>query len=219
MEHLPIFCINVKDAKHRAERMKKRFESQKLTVVFWEAATPETLGALPYAHYINNGQRACAKSHYDLWVYQVEKHLPCVLIFEDDAVLRHDFCKVLDEKLALIDSHDPKWDMLLLNASEETEPLESWVHANNQCLTAGYVLSLRGAEELVRIGKSTLYASDWMTQMLQRRNHSYTFFPWLVIQDGKDSLIRGNVPTAEWEKVVRLLSAAKYELSNYDFQE
>jgi hypothetical protein len=25
--------------------------------------------------------------------------------------------------------------------------------------------------------------ADWMTQVLQRRQHSFTFFPWLAIMD------------------------------------
>jgi hypothetical protein len=56
-----------------------------------------------------------------------------------------------------------------------------------------------------------------MTQILQHRGHTYTMFPWLVIQDGSVSLIRGEPPTADWNKVVRLLDSVGYSLGNYNF--
>ena len=218
MDELPTFCINVPSATHRLERMKSRFDKLKMTVIFWTASTPETLGSLPYAEYLNSGQRGCAKSHYDIWKYQVEHKIPRVFILEDDAVFRKDVREILNEKLKTIDKLDSQWDMLLLNASEKTVPLETWVIENNQCLSAGYVLSLRGAEELVCLNSKTVYASDWSTQLLQRRGHSYTYFQWLVIQDGIDSIIRGEMSiNHDWEKVVRLLESVNYSLEKYSF--
>lgn len=217
MATLPMYCINVLSATQRWERMKYRFGKATIDAIQWPAATPDTLGSLPYAHYLNPGQRGCAKSHYDLWCHMVKNAIPMALIFEDDAVLRHDFWSILQPKLDTIAATDPEWDMLLLNASEEVAPMNTWVATRDQCMTAGYVLSLRGATELVNIGKSTLYASDWMTQILQRRGHTYTYFPWLVIQDGLDSIIRGEPAYADWEKVKRLLNNAQYGLDNYMF--
>lgn len=201
----------------RWESMKRRFLAAGLTVSRWEAATPETLGTYTYASYLNNGARGCAKSHCDLWHYQVEHQIPAMLVFEDDAVLRKDCVQKLADKLATINSDDSEWDLLLLNASEAVSPKESWVQTRDQCLTAGYVLSLRGASELVRLSQSVLYASDWMTQLLQRRGHTYTFFPMLVIQEEGVSQIQGAKNSADWAKVVRLLHAAEYDLSNYEF--
>lgn len=195
--------------------MQRRFATANLNVTRWEAATPATLGSFNYAHYLSPGQRGCAKSHCDLWKYQAENKIPLMMIFEDDAVLCKDFWQVLQPKLIMIQTEDPEWDMLLLNASEAHGT--SWHSAKNQCMTACYILSLRGAEELYRMSQQTLYASDWMTQMLQNRNHSYTFFPWLVIQDENDSIIRNAKNTADWEKVKRLLASANFGLENYDF--
>jgi GR25 family glycosyltransferase involved in LPS biosynthesis len=218
MSTLPIFCINVVAAKHRWERMTGRFSEAGIkNVIHWPAATPDDLGSLPYAHYLRPGERGCAKSHYDLWSYIVEKNIPRALVFEDDAVLRHDFWSILKPKLDSIDSSDPEWDMLLLNASEEVLPVETWLPTKNQCMTAGYVISLRGATHLVNLGKTTLYASDWMTQLLQNRGHTYCYFPWLVIQDGSDSTIRTTPAIEDWKKVNRLLRTVNYSIDNYNF--
>ncbi len=211
----PAFSINMSSCPERWETMQRRFATANLDVKRWEAATPETLGSLNYAQYLSPGQRGCAKSHFDLWKYQVELEIPIMMIFEDDAVLRKDFWDILQPKLESIQKEDPEWDMLLLNASEAHGT--SWHKAKNQCMTACYVLSLRGAQELYRVAQHTLYASDWMTQILQNRNHSYTFFPWLVIQEENLSIIRNEKNTADWEKVKRLLGEAKYGLENYDF--
>lgn len=137
------------------------------------------------------------------------------MVFEDDALFRRDFWKILTPKIETIDVTDPAWDLILLNASEETNPLESWCLTQDQCMTAGYLLSLRGAEELVRMAAGTLYASDLMTQILQRRGHTYTYFPWLVIQELGDSAIRGTKNAPDWEKATRLLGKAGFDLSHY----
>jgi GR25 family glycosyltransferase involved in LPS biosynthesis len=223
MESIPSFCINVPSAKHRMNRMHRRFSDVNLNVKQWVAATPSTLGDLPYADYLTPGQRGCAKSHYDIWCHIVNNSIPVTLIFEDDAVFRHDCIEKLQERLASIDNEDPEWDMLLLNASDKVEPAETWVRTKDQCMLAAYVLSLRGAQELVNLGKITVYASDWTTQLLQRRGHSYTYFPWLVVQDGLDSLINNKQITVthtaseDWKKVNRLLHEADYDINNYLF--
>jgi GR25 family glycosyltransferase involved in LPS biosynthesis len=217
MINIPTFCINVASSTYRWATITRRLTHDNIPVTRWDAATPSTLGSLPYVHYLSAGQRACAKSHYDIWSYQVTHSIPKIMVFEDDAVLRKDFVPIVNSKLATIDEVDPDWDLLLLNAAEEVYPMNTWVNTRNQCMAAGYILSLRGAKELVALGKDTLYASDWMTQILQHRGHTYTMFPWLVIQDGSVSLIRGEPPTADWNKVVRLLDSVGYSLGNYNF--
>jgi GR25 family glycosyltransferase involved in LPS biosynthesis len=216
METIPTFCVNMGESRQRWETMMRRFAQVDLRVQRWEAATPSSLGSYPYAHYLSAGERGCAKSHCDIWQYQVKNKIPFIMVFEDDAVLRKDFKEVLEPKLITLEKEDPDWDLILLNASE-ADGLHCWHRAMNQCMTAGYLLSLRGAEELVRLAQQTLYASDWMTQILQRRNHSYTYFPWLVIQELNESVIKKTKNDADWEKVKRLLGAAQFSLENYNF--
>ena len=54
-----------------------------------------------------------------------------------------------------------------------------------------------------------------MTTRLQLNNHSYSFFPWLVIQEGNYSLIQEKVPDEDYAKVVRCLKEINYSLDNY----
>lgn len=216
LEEIPTFCINLKDSSGRWDTMMRRFAQAELKVQRWEAATSADLGSYSYAHYLSAGERGCAKSHCDLWQYQVDNKIPIIMVFEDDAVMRKDFKDILESQIETLKTDDPEWDLILLNASE-ADGLNCWHKAVNQCMTAGYLLSLRGAEELIRIAKSTLYASDWMTQILQRRNHSYTYFPWLVIQESNYSTIKKTKNDADWEKVKRLLDTARFGLDNYNF--
>ena len=58
------------------------------------------------------------------------------------------------------------------------------------------------------------YASDWMTSRLQKMRHSYTYFPWLIIQDGYESTIGSNV-NDDHNKVLRCLNNISYNISNY----
>jgi hypothetical protein len=44
--------------------------------------------------------------------------------------------------------------------------------------------------------------------------HSYSYFPWLIIQEGDESTIGSGVE-ADHAKVVRCLGEIGYELANY----
>jgi hypothetical protein len=58
-------------------------------------------------------------------------------------------------------------------------------------------------------------SSDWMTTRLQLYGHSYCYFPWLIIQEGKDSNIGSNLE-ADHAKVIRCLGEIDYGLEeNY----
>jgi hypothetical protein len=57
-------------------------------------------------------------------------------------------------------------------------------------------------------------SSDWMTSRLQMRWNSYSYFPWLIIQEGDESTIGSGVE-ADHAKVIRCLKEANYSLENY----
>jgi hypothetical protein len=107
--------------------------------------------------------------------------------------------------------------MVLLNASEPIDPPNMWVDIQEQYLTAGYILSIRGAYILVQWFGDNMAASDWMTSRLQQNHHSYSYFPWLIIQEGFDSTLKkeGETHDADHAKVVRCLGEIEYDLSNY----
>ena len=53
-----------------------------------------------------------------------------------------------------------------------------------------------------------------MTSRLQLHGHSYSYFPWLIIQEGKDSDIGSNLE-ADREKVLHCLNKIQYSLDHY----
>lgn len=233
-ESLPVFCINVSGSERGSRRWGVMLQRWKAVVesalrehrirlpplTRWEATTPADLPDKPtaptdlpdtldppapsrFAHYLSPGQRSCAWSHRRLWEEIAKLPTPsaprCALILEDDVVFRKGW---LDELI-----HAPEdAEMLLLNASEEVMPAGAWVRARDQCMAAAYMLTSAAAVELLRLSGEVVHASDWTTQLLQRRGRSWTLFPWLAIQDGADSFLQpGGTPDADLAKVKRLL--------------
>ena len=206
------FCISLEKHTERWERMQKRFQQENLDVTRWIATTPATLTE-NFHQYLSPGERACSESHVRIWKHQIEHNLEYVFVLEDDAC----FDKKWRETLAKFQINDPYWDLLLLNASEPVEPTFMWIDVQEQYLTAGYILSIRGAKRLLRWFGGNFASSDWMTSRLQQNNHSYCFFPWLIIQEGFDSTLKkeGETHDADHAKVVRCLGEIDYDMSNY----
>jgi len=191
--------------------MKARFEKLHMEVTIWPACTKENL-TNEFVHYLNDNARGCAQSHYNIWNYMMDNNIDYGLILEDDAC----FDKKFYEKLNTfaMDIYDPEWDAVFLNASEKIDITNKWVLDKEQYLTGGYILSKRGCEKLLHMFSECLFASDWMTTRLQLYNHSYCYFPWLIIQEGEDSTIASNV-YEDHKKVIGLLGGINYSLDNY----
>jgi len=206
------FCISLEKHTERWNRMQARFQKENLEVTRWIATTPETL-TYNFHHYLSPGERACAQSHVRIWRHMLANKLEYAFVLEDDAC----FDKNWRTKLAGFQIDDPDWDLLLLNASEPVAPPFVWMDVQEQYLTAGYILSLRGAIRLMQWFDGNFASSDWMTSRLQQNNHSYCYFPWLIIQEGMDSTLKkpGETHDADHEKVVRCLKEIEYDLSNY----
>jgi GR25 family glycosyltransferase involved in LPS biosynthesis len=144
----------------------------------------------------------------NIWKYIIY-NCSYALILEDDACFDKDWKNKLDQ--FFIDIKDDQWDAIFLNASEPMEDLNKWKIANEQYLTGGYILSKKGAMTLLKLFEGQYASSDWMTSRLQLFNHSYSYFPWLIIQEGKDSTIGSNV-IEDYKKVLRCLNN---NLDNY----
>lgn len=166
----------------------------------------------PFPEYLSKGQKGCSQSHIDIWRHIVENNLEYALILEDDACLDREW----KQKWQLFSQNnlDDEWDMVLLNASEPIEPLHTWVRIQEQYLTGGYVISKRGSQKQLQDFQHLFFASDWMTSRLQVYGHSYSYFPWLIIQEGKESIIGSNIE-ADHAKVVKCLQDIEYSLDNY----
>lgn len=196
------FCISLERHSERWARIQARFKEENLDVTRWIASTPDILTD-KFHHYLSPGERACAQSHIRIWRHMLENKIEYVLILEDDACFDKNWRKKLDE----FQIDDPYWDMLLLNASEPVVPTFIWMGAQEQYLTAGYILSIRGAVKLLKLFEGNFASSDWMTSRLQQNNHSYCYFPWLIIQEGLDSTLKKEreMCDADHAKVVRCL--------------
>lgn len=105
--------------------------------------------------------------------------------------------------------------MILLNASEPIQPRDKWVKVTEQFLCGGYILSKKGAKNLIAMFENNYAMSDWMTSRLELQGHSYSYFPWLIIQEGKETTIGSNID-ADNQKVLKCLSEINYNIENYD---
>jgi len=202
------FCISL--SSDRWMRMQARFNLFQLEVKQWVASTPETL-IDKFSPNLTERQKACSQSHINIYKYIIKHQLPYALIFEDDACLD----KRWREKLLEIEELDPEFDLIMLNASEPIYPLYQWIKQTEQYLTGCYIISLKAAKTIIEWFDGCYYSSDWMTTRLQLNNHSYSYFPWLVIQEGKYSLIQERVPEEDYAKVMRCLKEINYLLDNY----
>jgi GR25 family glycosyltransferase involved in LPS biosynthesis len=212
MESVPIYCINLDKATDRWERIQRRLAGYGLEATRWNARTPAELEGHVFASHLDTVQCACALSHFSLWEHCVAQGYDRVLILEDDAVFRKDWVPIVNERLS-----DPAWVGMFLNAAEEVAPLSTWVPAVQQCMAAAYLLTRPALVWLTTTFRSCIYASDHMTMILQARAPCITYFPWLVIQEGRDSYIQKKDHfDADVAKVRRLLAAANYSLDHYD---
>ena len=192
--------------------MERRFATHKLKVTRWPASTPKTLTD-NFAGYLSQLEKACAQSHINIWKHVIQNKLEYAFVLEDDAC----FDKSWREKLNANTIDDPEWDIVLLNASEIEYPINTWKRVTEQYLAGGYVVSHKGAQSLLNYFGREFASSDWMTSRLQYSGHTYSYFPWLIIQEGMDSSIRVNTGVdADHEKVLRLLKEVDYSLDNYD---
>jgi GR25 family glycosyltransferase involved in LPS biosynthesis len=205
------FCISLKDNEYRWIKMKDRFERDTLSVRKWNACTPSKITD-KFIDSLSPVQKACAQSHINIWKHMVKYSLEYALILEDDACFDRNWRIRFQE---FIDANiDPEWDAIFFNASEPVKPAYKWVEAKGHVLAAGYILSLRGAKVILEKFKDCFCASDWMTLTLQERGHSYTYFPWLIIQEGHETQLGSNYQE-EYQKVKRCLGEIGYSLDNY----
>jgi GR25 family glycosyltransferase involved in LPS biosynthesis len=205
------FCISLETNPQRWERMSERFAHFQMEVTKVWACTREDLKD-NFWWSLNDGQKGCAQSHINLWRHIVENNLEYALILEDDAC----FDKEWVQKLELFSNtiQDADWYAVFLNASEPMIPPYQWTCTIEQYLTAGYIISQAGAKKLLEMYSSCFFSSDWMTTRLQLQGHCYCYFPWLIIQEGKDSNIGSNLD-ADRTKVQRCLKDIDYSLENY----
>jgi glycosyl transferase family 25 len=204
------FCISLVTATERQERMQRRFRDFGMDVTGWVASTPDIL-VDAFHSAMRPSEKACAQSHISIWRFMVQENLEYALILEDDACFDKDWQLKLQQFSEQV--LDPDWNVIMLNASESMTPIHTWLPAKEQYLTAGYILSQQGAKQLLEQFQGHFCGSDWMLTRLQLHGHAYCYFPWLIIQEGRDSSIREDCGP-DRDKVVRLLKEIDYDLDH-----
>lgn len=204
------FCITVESTiSSRWSRMEHRLHNAGLdSVCKWKASTPQDLQDT-FDPRLSKLQCACAQSHINIYKHMVERNLEYAFILEDDACFDKDWL----EKLMQFNNIDT-FDAIFLNCSEPEKPQDTWVKCREQYLTGAYIISLQGAKYILSRFHQYYYSADWMTSRLQENGKSYTYFPWLVIQEGLDTTIESGYE-ADQAKVVRCLVEIGYPLTNY----
>jgi len=208
------FCISLESHKKRWENMQRRFAAENLKVTRWPASTPNTITD-NFVGYLNSLEKACTQSHINIWKHVIQNKLEYAFVLEDDAC----FDNTWREKLNANTIEDPEWDIVLLNASEIEYPIHTWKRVTEQFMTAGYIISYKGALSLMNSYRHEFAMCDWMTSRIQYNGHTYSYFPWLIIQEGVDSTLKdpkSNSQQADRDKMVRLLKEVDYSLDNYD---
>ena len=206
------FCISLYSHPDRWEKMENRFKQINLDVSRFRATDKLEQIDAPYVSYLSEKQRLCTQSHINVWRHIVEKNLAYALILEDDACFDKEWKAKLDSFLKQI--NDPDLDAIFLNASEPLDQINIWKLADEQYLCGGYILTFKGAKILLDSFSGCYFMSDWMTTRLQKLRHSYTYFPWLIIQEGNETTIGSGV-VEDHKKVLRCLNDIDYDLSNY----
>lgn len=210
------FCISLETAVDRRERMQKRFEYFGMDVSFCRASTPDECHE-NFVDYLSPRQRACTQSHLNIWRYLFQNNIPYALILEDDAMFDLKWREKMNDLWEQL--RGKEWDAVFLNCSEPAMPLNKWVQAKEQYLCGAYVISFAGVRNIHYIMwslfKNVVYMSDWTTGRLQEMGRCWTYHPWLVIQEGRESLIGSGVEL-DHAKVVRCLGEIGYDISgNY----
>jgi len=209
------FCISLESKPDRWAKMQKRFHNQSLQVTRWKAS--EESDIKDNFHYeLNKGQRGCAQSHINIWRHIVENELEYAFILEDDACFDKEWRNKLNDFIIInFRMENTQWDAIFLNGSEPIKPKGEWVKMEEQYLTGGYIISQKGAQNILKMFEGYFYSSDWMTTRLQTLGNSYSYFPWLIIQEGNESTI-GSGFEADHAKVVRCLKEIDYSMDHYD---
>jgi glycosyl transferase family 25 len=208
------FCISLDSRPDRWERMQKRFDFFDMEVQRWSASTGQNTTDV-FAEYLNGGQRGCSQSHINIYRHILEKNIKYALILEDDACFDIQWRTRLNEfSNMLTEEQMEDLNMVVLNASEPMDNLFQWELQREQYLTGGYIITQKGAKWMLDYFRNCFFSADWMTTRMQLYSgNSYSYFPWLIIQEGNDSTI-GDKWEADHNKVVTCLENIHYSIEN-----
>ncbi|XP_061701911.1 procollagen galactosyltransferase 1 [Syngnathoides biaculeatus] len=169
-----VFMINLRRRSDRRERMLRALHEQEIDCKITEAVDGKALNSsdvqamgihmLPgysdpyHGRPLTKGELGCFLSHYNIWKEIVERGLLTSLVIEDDLRFEIFFKRRLMYLMSEIEDEGLDWDLIYIGRkrmqvdhSEKAVPnVHNLVEADYSYWTLGYVISLEGAEKLLR---------------------------------------------------------------------
>ena len=198
------FVISLATASERREHISSEFAKKSISFDFFDALTPEPAALFAKKLNLNvdeqsltKGEVACFMSHVFLWNRMISENIPYMAIFEDDIYLGENVKAFLSDN-SWIDSN---WHLIKIEEftskvalgqkikTFDGEPDRALFDLKSKNLgTAGYILSLHGAKQLISYIQSLdkLIALDHLMfeKLIQDRILSVSQMkPALCIQD------------------------------------
>ncbi|XP_055752857.1 procollagen galactosyltransferase 1-like [Salvelinus fontinalis] len=169
-----VFMINLKKRTDRRDRMLRTLYEQEIAckviqAVDGKAMNISEINALgihmlpgysdPYhGRPLTKGELGCFLSHYNIWKEIVERGLKSSLVIEDDLRFEVFFKRRLMNLMSEVESQGLDWDLIYIGRKrmqvdrpEKSVPnIHNLVEADYSYWTLGYMMSLQGAQKLLR---------------------------------------------------------------------
>uniref|UniRef100_A0A673WGU3 procollagen galactosyltransferase n=1 Tax=Salmo trutta TaxID=8032 RepID=A0A673WGU3_SALTR len=169
-----VFMINLKKRTDRRDRMLRTLYEQEIACKVIQAVDGKamniseinTLGIhmLPgysdpyHGRPLTKGELGCFLSHYNIWKEIAERGLKSSLVIEDDLRFEVFFKRRLMNLMSEVESQGLDWDLIYIGRKrmqvdrpEKSVPnIHNLVEADYSYWTLGYMMSLQGAQKLLR---------------------------------------------------------------------
>ncbi|KAM8878717.1 procollagen galactosyltransferase 1-like isoform 1-T1 [Spinachia spinachia] len=169
-----VFMINLVRRSDRRERMLRSLYEQELSCKVVAAVDGKALNKTdiesmrikmlpgykdPYhSRPLTKGELGCFLSHYNIWKEVADRGLQASLVIEDDLRFEVFFKRRLQTLLQEVTKHKLDWDLIYIGRKrmqvdhqEKSVPnIHNIVEADYSYWTLGYLLSLQGAQKLLR---------------------------------------------------------------------
>uniref|UniRef100_A0A8P4FZS8 procollagen galactosyltransferase n=1 Tax=Dicentrarchus labrax TaxID=13489 RepID=A0A8P4FZS8_DICLA len=259
-----VFMINLVRRSDRRERMLRTLYEQELSCKVVAAVDGKALNKTdiesmgikmlpgykdPYhGRPLTKGELGCFLSHYNIWKEIVDRGLQTSLVIEDDLRFEVFFKRRLQALLQEVTTHKLDWDLIYIGRkrmqvdhSETPVPnIHNLVEADYSYWTLGYMLSLQGAQKLLRAEPLTkmlpvdeflpvMYnkhpVSEYMDHFESRDLHAFSAEPLLVypthytgdegyISDTETSVVWDNETVrTDWDRAKSRKTQEQGELS------
>ncbi|XP_050962279.1 procollagen galactosyltransferase 1 [Labeo rohita] len=214
-----VFMINLKRRTDRRERMLRALREQEIdckiiAAVDGKAMNVSEIHAMgihmlpgysdPYhGRPLTKGELGCFLSHYNIWKEIVDRGLKTSLVLEDDLRFEIFFKRRLQNLMHEVESKDLDWDLIYIGRKrmqvdrpEKAVPnIRNLVEADYSYWTLGYMMSLQGAQKLLKAEPLTKMlpvdeflpvmfnkhpVSDYMEQFETRDLKAFSAEPLLV---------------------------------------